>query len=93
MEAGDKEESKELLEKKEGQEDGADETKDKAETEGKDEKSPEEDAKASDQPSRGAALLESIRSVASHVPAIFRKPKDKVSDSFLRTVQNFICLL
>merc|ERR1712051_1079774 len=82
VEAGDKEESKELLEKKEedGEKEGeeAKETEEKPDTE---QKEGEEDTKEPDQTdgktatSRGAALLESIRSVASHVPAIFRKPK------------------
>ena len=85
VENGDKEESKELLEKKEGQDEGTEENKDKPETEGTDEKSPEDQEKTTDQTdgkassSRGTALLESIRSVASHVPALFRKSKDKVS--------------
>ena len=90
VESGDKEESKELLEKKEGQDEGPEENKDKPETEGTDEKSPEDQPKTADQAdgkassSRGTALLESIRSVASHVPALFRKSKDKVSpDLFL----------
>lgn len=86
-EAGDKEESKELLEKKEGDsEKGGDETKEKTDTEDTEQKPGEEETKEVDQTdckpatSRGAALLESIRSAASHVPAIFRKPKDKETD-------------
>merc|ERR1711997_1408145 len=87
VEAGDKEESKELLEKKE--EDGEKEGEEAKETEEKpdaEQKEGEEDTKEPDQTdgkaatSRGAALLESIRSVASHVPAIFRKPKVKDTD-------------
>merc|ERR1712110_1372560 len=86
-EAGDKEESKELLEKKE--EDGEKEGEEAKETEEKpdaEQKEGEVDTKEPDQTdgkaatSRGAALLESIRSVASHVPAIFRKPKVKDTD-------------
>ena len=85
VETGDKEESKELLEKKEGQEEGADENKDKTEGEGTEEKSPEDEEKTADQAdgkatsSRGTALLESIRSVASQVPSLFKKSKAKVS--------------
>ena len=90
VEAGDKEESKELLEKKEGDvEAGGEETKEKPDVEETEEKKEDEETKPADQtdgkaaPSRGAALLESIRSVASHVPAIFRKPKDKASINYL----------
>ena len=85
VETGDKEESKELLEKKEGQEEGTDENKDKPEGEATEEKSPEDDEKTADQTdgkatsSRGTALLESIRSVASQVPSLFKKSKAKVS--------------
>merc|ERR1712080_191297 len=65
VEAGDKEtEEKPEAEQKEGEED----TKEPDQTDGK------------AATSRGAALLESIRSVASHVPAIFRKPKVKDTD-------------
>jgi hypothetical protein len=85
VESGDKEESKELLEKKKGEtEEVQDEKKEIVEEEGAEEKTAEDETKPVDQTdgkaatSRGAAILESIRSVASHVPAIFRKPKDKV---------------
>merc|ERR1712223_1480524 len=86
VETGDKEESKELLEKKEGQEEGADENKDKEEGEATEEKSPEDEEKTADQAdgkatsSRGTALLESIRSVASQVPFLFKKSKAKETD-------------
>merc|ERR1712223_180603 len=76
VETGDKEESKELLEKKEGQEEGA----------ATEEKSPEDEEKTADQAdgkatsSRGTALLESIRSVASQVPSLFKKSKAKEED-------------
>jgi hypothetical protein len=65
------EESKELLEKKEGDdEEGDDEKKDG------DEKTEEEKKET---PSKGSSLLDSIRNVASHVPALFKKDKEKVN--------------
>ena len=65
------EESKELLEKKEGDdEEGDDEKKDG------DEKTEEEKEET---PSKGSSLLDSIRNVASHVPALFKKDKEKVN--------------
>merc|ERR1711981_698718 len=87
VESGDKEESKELLEKKkEDAEEVQEEKKEITEEEGGEEKPADDETKPVDQTdgkaatSRGAAILESIRSVASHVPAIFRKPKDKETD-------------
>ncbi len=68
---GDKEESKELLDKKDKEgpdgedvEKGAEEDKDKEDGDGK-----------TDAASKGSSLLESLRNVASHV---FKKPKEKV---------------
>ena len=82
-EAADNEESKELLDKKdEGGDDekAADKTKDEeaAKEEGEEAKT---EAAAASQPSRGAALLESLRNVASHVPTMFKRPaKEKEAD-------------
>ena len=85
VEAGDKEEAKELLEKKDEDDKGeGDDNKEKAEEDDAEDKKEEGEEKTADQTdgkqaqSRGSALLESIRSVASNVPAIFRKPKEKV---------------
>ena len=66
------EESKELLEKKEGEEG------DKEEGEEKEEVEKGEEAETKESPSKGSSLLESIRNVASHVPALFKKDKEKV---------------
>ncbi len=68
------EESKVLLEKKEGdEEEGDDEKKDG------DEKTEEEKEEKKETPSKGSSLLDSIRNVASHVPALFKKDKEKVN--------------
>ena len=81
-EAGDNEESKELLEKKEG-EDGekkeeGEEGEKKEETD--DDAADKPDDKTTTAPSRGAALLESLRNVASQVPSMFKKQKEKEPD-------------
>ena len=72
----DKEESKELLEKKEGDNDNNDEEEKK---EG--EAAEEGETKKESSPCKGSSLLDSIRNVASHVPSLF-KSKDKVRICF-----------
>ncbi len=68
-EAGDQEESKELLEKKEGEAGG-----EKKEGEEGEEATTKEDEEAKDSKgSKGAAILESLRNVASQVPSLFKK--------------------
>ena len=72
---GDKEESKELLDKKE---EGEEEEEKKEGEDGE-----KEETEKKETPSKGSSLLESIRNVASHVPALF-KSKEKV-----RLVSNY----
>ena len=69
-EAGDKEESKELLEKKEGEEEEKKEGEEKDEEKG--EEGTEETPAAPAKESKGNVFLDSLRSVASHVPSIFK---------------------
>ena len=42
------------------------------------EKTEEEKEEKKETPSKGSSLLDSIRNVASHVPALFKKEKEKV---------------
>jgi len=87
---GDKEEeSKELLEKKEGEEDekkeGEEETEKELEPEEKAEKAEEKETvpavKKDEGPSKATAFLDSLRNVASQVPSIFKGQKDKKAKS------------
>jgi len=69
-EAGDKDESKELLEKKEG--DDAEEGEPKEEGETAEDKSEKVVEESQPPASKGNVFLDSLRSVASHVPSIFK---------------------
>merc|ERR1711971_799810 len=77
---GDKEEeSKELLEKKEGEEDEKKEGEE--ETEKAEEKETVPAVKKDEGPSKATAFLDSLRNVASQVPSIFKGQKDKKAKS------------
>ena len=65
---GDKDESKELLEKKEGDDEVGEPKEEDEPAEDKSEKVVEEPPPAS----KGNVFLDSLRSVASHVPSIFK---------------------
>ena len=71
-EAGDKEESKELLEKKEGEEEEEEKKEGEEKDEEKGEEGTEETPAAPAKESKGNVFLDSLRSVASHVPSIFK---------------------
>ena len=73
---GDKDESKELLEKKEG--DDAEEGEPKEEGETAEDKSEKVVEESQPPASKGNVFLDSLRSVASHVPSIFKGKKRKL---------------
>ena len=81
---GDKDESKELLEKKEGDAEVGEPKEEEEPAEDKSEKVVEEPQPAS----KGNVFLDSLRSVASHVPSIFKGIKRKLNHNMF-----FQCLL